>query len=183
MSGAAKVSHPMDGPGIVRDIGHSFSYAKFSGGLQVCFVGYLLDYRACRLGITQRRGAWLVSFIDEMFASKGTIYMRRFNEFLGRLGFVSRVLLWLKPFLAPLYNWSSALDRGTVAKCPKLVMLVLRFLQMQLKDCTYMHSCLRPTVLAAGSIQNGCQVCQGQDCTGWTPFTDGSVVLHHSFRS
>ena len=82
-----------------------------------------------------------------MFASKGTIYMRRFNEFLGRLGFVSRVLLWLKPFLAPLYSWSSALDRGTVAKCPKLVMLVLRFLQLQLKDCGYMHSCLRPVVL------------------------------------
>jgi len=128
-------------------LGTPFSYSKFAGGLQVCFVGYLLDYRACRLGITQRRGAWLVSFIDEMLASKGTIYMRRFNEFLGRLGFVSRVLLWLKPFLAPLYSWSSALDRGTVAKCPKLVMLVLRFLQLQLKDCGYMHSCLRPVVL------------------------------------
>jgi hypothetical protein len=76
-------------------LGTPFSYAKFSGGLQVCFVGYLLDYRACRLGITQWRGAWLVSFIDEMFASKGTVYMRRFNEFLGRLGFVSRVFFAL----------------------------------------------------------------------------------------
>ena len=147
-------------------LGTPFSYAKFSGGLQVCFVGYLLDYRACRLGITQRRGAWLVSFIDEMFASKGTIYMRRFNEFLGRLGFVSRVLLWLKPFLAPLYSWSAALDRGTVAKCPKLVMLVLRFLQLQLKDCTYMHSCSRPTVLPQEVFRTDAKCAKGKVVLG-----------------
>eukprot|EP00435_Cladocopium_sp_Y103_P068191 s408_g31.t1 len=129
-------------------LGTPFSYGKFSGGLQVQFVGYLLDYRECLLGITKRRGDWLVTFIDDMLRSNGTIYMRRFNEFLGRLGFVSRVLIWLKPFLAPLYTWSSALDKSSVATSPKLVLLVLRFLRERLHECTYMNTCLRPETMA-----------------------------------
>jgi len=172
-------------------LGTPFSYAKFTGGLQVCFVGYLLDYRACRLGITQRRGAWLVSFIDEMFASRGTTYMRRFNEFLGRLGFVSRVLLWLKPFLAPLYTWSAALDRGTVAKCPKLVMLVLKFLQLQLKDCTYMHSCVRPAWLPHEVFRTDAKCAQGKVVLGghhlqtgqWFSITLTEVEVPYLFKS
>lgn len=78
--------------------GTPFSYAKFSGGLQVQFVGYLLDYRGCLLGITSKRVEWLVSFIDGLHLAKGTVYMRRLNDFSGRLGFVARVLVWLKPF-------------------------------------------------------------------------------------
>ena len=125
-------------------LGTPFSYGKFAGGLQVQFVGYLLDYRPCMIGITKKRGDWLVTFVEDMQKAKGTTLMRRFNEFLGRLGFVARVLVWLKPFLAPLYSWSAALDRSSVATAPRLVMLVLQFLKLQLKDCTYLHTCLRP---------------------------------------
>ena len=70
--------------------------------------------------------------------------MRRFNEFVGRLGFVARVLVWLKPFMAPLYAWSSVLDRISVATAPRLVSLVLRFLSGQLRDCTFVHTCRGP---------------------------------------
>ena len=125
-------------------LGTPFSYAKFSGGLAVQFVGYLLDYRLCLIGITKRRGEWLVGFIQDLQRSGGTVALRRFNEFVGRLGFVARVLVWLKPFMAPLYAWSSVLDRSTVATAPRLVMLALRFLEVQLVGCEYMHTCLRP---------------------------------------
>ena len=76
------------------------------------------------------------------------------------------VLLWLKPFLDSLYSWSAALDRGTVAKCPKLVMLVLRFLQLQLKDCTYMHSCSRPTVLPQEVFRTDAKCAKGKVVLG-----------------
>lgn len=132
-------------------MGTPFAYGKFTGGLQVQFVGYLLDYKECFIGITKRRGDWLIQFIDELARSKGTIYLRRFNEFLGRLGFVARVLIWLKPFLAPLYAWSAAIDRSTVATAPRLVLLVLQFLKVQLTDCTYLHSCERPQT-AGGEV-------------------------------
>ena len=35
-------------------------------GSAVQFVGYLLDYRLCLIGITKRRGEWLVGFIQDM---------------------------------------------------------------------------------------------------------------------
>ena len=129
-------------------LGTPFCYGKFSGGLTVQFVGYLLDYRECLMGITQRRGEWLVPFVEEMQLAKGVVLTRRFNEFVGRMGFVSRVLLWLKPFMAPLYSWAAALGRSSVATAPCLVSLVLRFLKEQLQDCTYMHTCRRPKTTA-----------------------------------
>lgn len=125
-------------------VGTPFSYRKFSGGLKVQFVGYLLDYRECLIGISKKRGDWLVNFIEEMRKAGGVVLLRRFNEFVGRLGFVARVLVWLKPFMAPLYAWSSVLDRSSVATAPRLVSLVLRFLSEQLHDCTYVHTCRRP---------------------------------------
>ena len=125
-------------------VGTPFSYRKFAGGLKVQFVGYLLDYRECFIGITKKRGDWLVDFVEEMRKAGGVVLLRRFNEFVGRLGFVARVLVWLKPFMAPLYAWSSVLDRSSVATAPRLVSLVLRFLSEQLRDCTFVHTCRRP---------------------------------------
>ena len=125
-------------------VGTPFSYKKFAGGLKVQFVGYLLDYRECLIGITKKRGDWLVDFVEEMRKAGGVVLLRRFNEFVGRLGFVARVLVWLKPFMAPLYAWSSVLDRSSVATAPRLVSLVLRFLSEQLHDCTFVHTCKRP---------------------------------------
>ena len=109
-------------------LGAPFSYKKFRGGLSAEFVGYFLDYREVAVGIVVRRGTWLSDFIGEMSQSGFTVSMRLFAEFLGRLGFVARVLTWLKPFLAPLYSWSAALDGGTVATAPKLVRVVLVFI-------------------------------------------------------
>ena len=154
-------------------LGTPFSYKKFAGGLQVQFVGYYLDYRGCLLGITKRRGDWLINFIDELAKSGGTIYMRRFNEFLGRLGFVARVLTWLKPFLAPLYAWSAALDRSTVATAPRLVLLVLRFLKGQLCDRTYMHTCVKPEVLQGEQFRTDAKCEVGRVVLGGHCVNDG----------
>ena len=105
-------------------LGTPFAYKKFSGGVDAQFVGYKLDYKMVSLGVNERRGAWLLEFLSSLKKDKFTVHMRRFAEFLGRLGFVSRVLCWMKPHLAPLYTWSAALDKGTVATMPKLVRLV-----------------------------------------------------------
>ena len=62
------------------------------------------------------------------------MHVHRFAEFLGRLGFTCRVLLWLKPHLAPLYSWASAFSKSTVATAPRLVRLVCMFLEKQFED-------------------------------------------------
>ena len=54
-----------------------------------------------------------------------------------------RVVIWLKPFLSPLYSWSAALDRSTVATAPKLVRLVLHFIGRQLERHDFRYTCSR----------------------------------------
>ena len=113
-------------------LGTPFQYAKFAGGIEVTFVGFQLDYGRCKMGVTAKRGLWLLNFIKEMEEARYTVHMRRFGEFLGRLAFLARVLVWLKAHLAPLYSWAAALAKGTVATAPRMVVLVLKFISRQL---------------------------------------------------
>ena len=121
-------------------LGTPFAYRKFSGGIEAQFVGYKLDYRMVALGINENRGAWLLEFLESLKRDKLTVHMRRFAAFLGRLGFVSRVLCWMKPHLSPLYTWSAALDKSTVATMPKLVRLVCMYTEQQLRARTFMYT-------------------------------------------
>ena len=104
-------------------MGTPFSYRKFKGGLSVDYVGYHLEYDRHVAGISTKRAernGWMVQG-------------RAFIEFTGRLSFVARVVTWLKPFMAPLFAWSSVLARGTVMRVPVLVYVTLRFLKEQLQ--------------------------------------------------
>ncbi|CAE7248686.1 mettl24 [Symbiodinium sp. CCMP2592] len=65
------------------------------------------------------------------------VSVRKFAEFLGRLGFVSRVVYWIKPHLAPLYAWSAAASKSHVAKMPDTVILTLLYLEATLKDINF----------------------------------------------
>ena len=94
-------------------LGLPLSYNKFQGGLQAGFVGYLLDYREVRVGIRSK--------------SDG-------------LSFVSRVLVWLKPHLSPLFAWKSAVPSGSALVVPDMVWLVMLFIQDRLREVDYMMS-------------------------------------------
>ena len=128
-------------------VGTPFAYHKFAGGLETQFVGYFLDYRNVAIGVSSKRGKWLLDFLAEFRRNNFTIHMRRFSEFLGRLGFLCRVLLWVKPHLSPLCSWAAALDRSTVAKAPKLVILTCLFLEEQLTEKQFMLCCRWPVEL------------------------------------
>ena len=69
---------------------------------------------------------------------------RDFPPFLGRLGFVSQVLVWIKPHLSPLYAWSGATASGTVGKLPQTVILTMLYLRRQLANVSCMVSAERP---------------------------------------
>ena len=70
--------------------------------------------------------------------------MRRFVEFLGRLGFAAQALVWLKQFLAPLYEWSTVTPDGAVVKPPQLVKLVLVFVMESLTSGLFRIPCRSP---------------------------------------
>ena len=96
-------------------LGTPFGYHKFKGGLEVQFVGYELNYLRSTIGISNKRATWLAEFVVNLQRASFTTSMRDFNEFLGRLGFVARVLTWIKPHLAPLYSWSAVVDKFFIA--------------------------------------------------------------------
>ena len=93
-------------------VGTPFAYHKFKGGPLVAFVGYELDYGSRLVGLSDARGRWLSEWISEVGKSRLVVQVRRFSEFLGRLGFVSRVVYWIKPHLAPLYAWASVASKS-----------------------------------------------------------------------
>ena len=143
-------------------VGTPFGYHKFKGGLEIPFVGYELDYYRKTIGLSQKRADWLQAFMMELERNKYTVPMRDFNEFLGRLGFVARILVWIKPHLAPLYSWSAALDRGCVATAPKMVRLVIRYLKSQLEALTRRLSSSAPLRAASEEFRTDAKCERGR---------------------
>ena len=112
-------------------MGTPFSFHKFKGGVEVDYIGYHLSYFTWAAGISEKRASWIVEWIDRVEADGWMVSGRRLVEFTGRLNFVTRMITWLKPFLAPLFAWNGVLSRSTVARLPEMVMLVLRFFRHQ----------------------------------------------------
>lgn len=147
-------------------LGTPFAYKKFSGGVEAQFVGYKLDYKMVALGINEKRGAWLLEFLEALKKDKFTVHMRR-------LGFVSRVLCWMKPHLSPLYTWSAALDKGTVATMPKLVRLACIYIEQQLRPKAFMYSCKRPLVFEGDMFRTDAKCETGKVTFGGYHLKDG----------
>ncbi len=51
---------------IMEMVGIPFSYHKFRGGFQSDYVGFWMDYAKFELGLSEKRSAWLVNFVNEM---------------------------------------------------------------------------------------------------------------------
>ena len=163
-------------------VGTPFAWKKFKGGLRVAFIGYELDYGIFRVGMSDARGAWLVSWIQEARRSRFVVATRKFSEFLGRLGFVSRLLYWLKPHLAPLYAWAAATHRCAVGRLPDTVILTLMYIEDTFAEMEYKVSPLKvsrsvqPAFFTDAKCEDGLVVLGGWESLGpvgsarWFPF-------------
>eukprot|EP00435_Cladocopium_sp_Y103_P056456 s739_g19.t1 len=92
-----------------------------------------LDYGKLQIGISERRTAWLVNFIDELESDQWLVLTRRYQEFHGRLGFTAQVLLWVRPLLAPGYAWLATVGKAATVKVPELVAMVCIFIRSKFK--------------------------------------------------
>ena len=92
---------------ILASLGLPFKWSKTKGGLNVQWIGYETSYATFRLGISEKRANWLAEWTDDL-ARKGTVTWDDFACGLGRLGLGANALSWERPFLGPLYSWSSA---------------------------------------------------------------------------
>ena len=146
-------------------LGTPFGYHKFSGGFAANFVGYHIRYDLQQVGITAKGGEWLVNWIKAAADAKFVVQARDFREFLGRLGFVAQLLVWLEPDLAPLYAWGSAVAPGTVGKLPETIVLTLLYISLHLKRGSFLLSVKRPVVFSKEAFRTDAK-CE-----------DGRVVL------
>ena len=118
-------------------IGVPFAYHKFKGKTLVAFIGYELDYGARLVGLSEARGTWVKSWVSEARKARFVVSVRKFSEFLGRLGFIARVVYWIKPHLAPLYAWSAAASKSHVAKMPDTAIITLLYVEATLTDLNF----------------------------------------------
>eukprot|EP00435_Cladocopium_sp_Y103_P068426 s272_g31.t1 len=138
-----------------------FGYRKFKGGYASEFVGFHIRYDLAEVGISKKRGDWLVDWIQKAAVNKFVVSARDFMEFLGRLGFVSQLLIWLKPHLAPLYAWASVTAKGTVGRLPQTVIVTLRYILGELQTESYMVSTKRPLVFSGERFRTDAKCANG----------------------
>ena len=142
-------------------IGTPFGYHKFKGGYASEFVGFHIRYDLAEVGISTKRGEWLLSWITNARANKFVISARDFAEFLGRLGFISQLVTWLKPHLAPLFAWSAVTAKGTVGRLPETIILTLDYIEREMKEESFLVSTKRPTVLTGERFRTDAKCAQG----------------------
>eukprot|EP00974_Lingulodinium_polyedra_P091413 8861582-Lingulodinium_polyedra.AAC.1 len=65
-------------------LGVPLSWRKVRGGTSLEWVGFVVDVREFRLGVTARRRAWAASWCEGM-ADSSHVYVRELREGLGRL--------------------------------------------------------------------------------------------------
>ena len=73
------------------------------------WLGMETEYSSYRLQLTEKRARWLVTWLREK-SRAGNVTAKEMAQGLGRLGFVAISLDWERPFLGPLYAWSSAIQ-------------------------------------------------------------------------
>ena len=106
------------------------SWKKVAGGTVVQWIGYQLDVKDFRRGISQKKVEWINKWIDEK-TTAGGITGRELRAALGRLSFVGGALQHVRPFLSPLFRWASALGLSTFAPFPKAVAVLLSYIRKE----------------------------------------------------
>ena len=114
---------------LMAAMGAPFKWKKQRGGLMTEWVGICTNYEDFSMGISQKRSLWVVKWIDGLL-DKGAVLPREFAAGLGRLGFAALALPWERPFLGPLYAWSSAVSGNPgEMNLPWAVLFILKWLK------------------------------------------------------
>ena len=109
-------------------LGFPFKWAKQRGGLKVEWIGLYSDYTTMRLGLSPKRATWMEMWMRKL-AEAGKTTAKEMEQGLGRLGFAANALTWERPFLGPLYAWTSAVrNKVGVLRIPTMLRTILWFL-------------------------------------------------------
>ena len=120
-------------------LGTPMKWKKVKGGVQVEWVGYLLDYARFEMGITESRAKWCITWLRSKVRER-RIALGELREGLGRLVFVSGPIEHIRPILGPLFAWGSAGPRFLKPRLPTMLLILMEFLAGQLEN-SHMTGC------------------------------------------
>ena len=125
-------------------VGTPFSWKKFRGGVALDFVGFWTDYSRFRVGLSEKRADWVIKTIDLLEQANFVMSGRSFSELLGRLGFASQAVPWIRPLLGVLYSWDSVLSPFMAARIPSLAAASLCLVRQRFKQKLFTSACWAP---------------------------------------
>ena len=151
-----------------------FGWKKFRGGAEVQWVGYTVNFDRYHLGISESRALWLANWMADRVREKEAD-LGDFSAVLGRLCFALGPLEYVRPFVAPLFAWVSAVGHRGRAPLPWSVCFLLDLLIQRFRGdrrvveiFPVVHSL--GTAFRADAKAEGNEVCVGGwECIGGTP--------------
>lgn len=123
-------------------------WPKTLGVIIADYVGYWLDWKHFRVGISQRRAEWLIDWTTQVL-THGFVEMEEFGSVLGRWSCVAQILENDRPFWGPLFAWSAAAPRRGVLALPLMVGLALKWLAHTLRRRSTIDSREMPDLVGA----------------------------------
>ena len=108
------------------------TWSKVRGGTEVNWIGYCLNIHTFHKGINVSKREWIVQWITKKLELGGVVG-RELKSVLGRLSFVAGALRHVRPFLAPLFSWSSSMAPGTFSRFPDAVVILLEFVREEVQ--------------------------------------------------
>ena len=123
---------------LMRALRIPLKWSKCRGGTQLDWIGFYLDLEGQQMGMSDKRCAWAARWCKET-AESGTVVVRHFREALGRLSFSAGPLLFVRPFLGPLYAWCSVVADEKKAPIPPMVIFVLKWIAEQFERKERVH--------------------------------------------
>ena len=142
-------------------------------GVAVDFIGYHISISSWQAGVSEKRARWIVERVDQTERANWLVSGRALAEFVGRVTFVARMLVWLKPFLAPLYAWQAVVSRGTVARLPQMAHIVLCFIRKEFLQGMRLESVARPWPLLWQAFRADAKCAPGRIVLGGWSLTGG----------
>ena len=96
------------------------------GGLEVEWIGYTVDLKEWKLGVSKKEVEWLQRWGQEA-STGGRMLGREFKAGLGRMGFLAGAVRVARPFLAPMYAAVASTPCGSYFELHLAVKLAIAF--------------------------------------------------------
>ena len=166
---------------MLRVLGVPISWKKVTSGLVVSWIGLEINLRDWRLGLSERRAAWIIGWLDKTISAK-SVDLGELQQAAGRFQFSFGVLVYDRPFLAPMYTLLGAYGNEGQLELPPFVLAAMHWIKRRLSA--------RRSVPCGRIIKNNEAIFRvdakaiNKDVSigGWEPHyePDGSVAKHKS---